>query len=168
MAITYRTAVPEDAAQLLEYLKNVGAETDNLTFGAEGMPVTEEQERKFLESLRDDPCNRLFLALDGERIVGDCSLNGSARPRICHRMSLGISVLRDYWGRGVGSALMEQMIAYAKSRGMRMLTLGVRADNLRAKALYRKYGFVLCGTWPDYIRIGESYFDVELMALRLN
>ena len=36
-------ARPEDAAQLLAYLKRVGSETDNLTFGAEGLPGTAEQ-----------------------------------------------------------------------------------------------------------------------------
>ena len=38
MNITYRTAVPSDAVQILEYLKQVGGETDNLSFGADGIP----------------------------------------------------------------------------------------------------------------------------------
>ena len=41
-------ARPEDAAQLLAYLKRVGSETDNLTFGAEGLPGTAEQEAAYL------------------------------------------------------------------------------------------------------------------------
>ena len=40
-------ARPEDAAQLLAYLKRVGSETDNLTFGAEGLPGTAEQEAAY-------------------------------------------------------------------------------------------------------------------------
>ena len=41
-------AVPDDAAALLELLRISGGETDNLTFGAEGLPFTVEQEREFL------------------------------------------------------------------------------------------------------------------------
>ena len=165
--ITYRYAEPEDAAALLEYLKTVGGETDNLTFGAEGFRLTEEQERKFLESTRDDPYNRLFLALDGDRIVGDSSLNGSKNPRMCHRRELGISVLRDYWGLGIGSGLMERMIDFARRTGAEQLTLGVRADNVRAKALYRKFGFVSCGVYLGYMKVDGRSFDVEFMVLEL-
>ncbi len=167
MEITYRTAVPSDTAQILEYLKIVGGETDNLTFGAAGIPFTVEQEAKFLEGLQDDPYNRLFLALDGDRIVGDSSLNGSRNARLCHRRELGITVLKEYWGRGVGSGLMERMIAWARETGAEMLTLTVRTDNLRAKALYRKYGFVRCGTIPDYLRIDGKGADVDFMVLTL-
>lgn len=167
MEIRYRFAVPEDAAQLMDYLKTVGCESDNLTFGAEGLPVTLEQETKYLQSLQNDPHNQMFLALDGDRIVGDASLSGSKRPRLAHRLEVGISVLRDYWGQGVGSGLMERMINYASELGADLLTLEVRTDNLRAKALYRKYGFVRCGTWPGYMKIGEQYADVDIMALSL-
>ena len=38
MGIIIEKATPSDAAMLLEYLKKVGGETDNLTFGPEGMP----------------------------------------------------------------------------------------------------------------------------------
>ena len=167
MTITYRSARPEDAAALIDYLKTVGGETDNLTFGAEGLPISAEQERQYLERIQNDPCNRLFLALDGDRIVGDSSLNGSTRPRVGHRMELGITVLQKYWGRGVGSGLMEQMIAYAKGLGMHSLFLKVRSDNARAKGLYRKFGFVQCGTLPGDLQVSGVFYDTDIMVLRL-
>ena len=51
MEITYRRARPSDAAALLEYLKRVGGESDNLTFGAEGVPFSVEQEENFIKKL---------------------------------------------------------------------------------------------------------------------
>ena len=167
MQFTYRAAVQDDAAALLDFLKTVGGETGNLTFGAEGLPFSVEQERKYLEGLQDDPSSCLFLALDGDRIVGDSGLSGSRIPRLCHRRELGISVLRDYWGRGVGTGLMERMVDFARKAGMEQLTLGVRSDNDRAKALYRRFGFVPCGTWPGYIKIDGQRYDVDLMYLEL-
>ena len=40
MNIIYREAEPSDAGKFLEYCKRVGAESDNLTFGAEGIPFS--------------------------------------------------------------------------------------------------------------------------------
>ena len=69
MQIHYRTAAASDAAQLLDYLRAVGGETDNLTFGADGIPFTIEQEAALLEQIAANPVSRFFLALDGDKIV---------------------------------------------------------------------------------------------------
>ena len=53
MEIKIEKALPEDAENILEYLKIVGGETDNLTFGAEGMPISIEEERDYIASLLD-------------------------------------------------------------------------------------------------------------------
>ena len=167
MNITYRTAVPSDAAQLLEYLKQVGGETDNLSFGAAGIPFNVEQEAALLERIAKSELSRFFLALDGEKIVGNACVDGSANARLRHRRNLAITVLRDYWGRGVGTGLMERMLAFARESGAELVSLEVRSDNERAKALYRKFGFVSFGTFPKYFKIGGQFFDVDCMTLEL-
>ena len=167
MNITYRTAVPSDAAGLLEYLKQVGSETDNLTFGAKGIPFTVEQEAALLERIADNPRSSFFLALDGEKIVGNACVDGSPNARLCHRRNLAITVLRDYWGRGIGTGLMEKMLAFCRESGAELASLEVRSDNERAKALYRKFGFVSYGTFPKFFKIDGKYFDVDCMTLEL-
>ena len=167
MNISYRTAVPSDAAQLLEYLKQVGGETDNLTFGADGIPYTVEQEAALLERIASSPRNRFFLALDGEKIVGNAVVDGFGNPRFRHRVTLAITVLRDYWGQGIGTGLMERMLSFAREIGAEMASLEVRSDNERAKALYRKFGFQSFGTFPRYFKINGQYFDVDCMTLEL-
>ena len=167
MEIVYRTPGPADAARLLEYLKQVGGETDNLTFGAQGIPFTVEQEAALLERMARSPHSRFFLALDGEKIVGNACVDGSGNPRLLHRRNLAITVLRDYWGRGIGSGLMEHMLAFARQSGAELVSLEVRADNERAKALYRKFGFTAFGTFPKYFKIGGEYYDVDCMTLEL-
>lgn len=167
MEIIYRTAAAADAAKLLEYLKQVGGETDNLTFGADGIPLTVEQEAALLEQLAASPNERFFLALDGEKIVGNACVNAPRNRRLCHRRSLAITVLRDYWGRGIGTGLMERMLAFARETGAELVNLEVRCDNERAKALYRKFGFVSFGTFPKFFRINGAYYDVDCMTLDL-
>ena len=51
MAISIEKAVPSDAALILEYLKQVGGESDNLTFGAEGLPFSVESEAEFISGM---------------------------------------------------------------------------------------------------------------------
>ena len=53
--LTIRPAHSEDAAAILAYLRQIGAESDNLTFGPEGLPITEEQERQYLRQVENDP-----------------------------------------------------------------------------------------------------------------
>ena len=168
MSISYRTAAPSDAAALLEYLKTVGGETDNLTFGAAGIPLTVEQEEAMLARRVNSAHSRFFLALDGEKIVGNACVDGSDNPRLGHRRNLAITVLRDYWGRGIGTGLMTRMISFARESGAEVLSLEVRSDNERAKALYRKFGFQAFGTFPKYFRIGGQYYDVDCMTLDLS
>lgn len=167
MEITYRRARPSDAAALLEYLKQVGGESDNLTFGAEGVPFSVEQEENFIKKLSESETDIMLLALDGERIVGNGALSTVGRNRFAHRRELSVAVIKDYWGQGVGSGIMERLIEYAKNSGVAVVELQVLSDNERAKALYRKFGFEYFGTFKKFFRIEERYADADYMNLYL-
>ena len=84
-----------------------------------------------------------------------------------HAAELGISTLKEFWGQGIGSRLMEEMIAYAKENGITKINLRVRADNERAKALYRKFGFEKEGDDRRMMEIDGEYFDGEHWGLVL-
>ena len=129
-----------DAAELLQYLKQIGGETDNLTFGAEGLPGSVEDEEKYIESLQNSTSSVMFVAKCDGKIIGDAHFSSSERERIKHRGEIGISVVREYWGCGVGSRLMEKLIDFAKNTaGCEIIHLQVRSDNERAIGLYKKY-----------------------------
>ena len=160
-------AQPEDAAQLLDYLKIVGGETDNLSFGAEGIPLSLEAEEDILRAQCQSPDNVQYLAkVDGE-IIGTASLNRNLR-RMRHRGVFGISLKKAWWGCGAASALMEAILAFAKEKGFEQLNLEVRSDNIRAIRLYKKYGFQKLCTFPRFFKINEEYIDFDLMKLELN
>lgn len=167
MEITYRRAQPADAEKLLEYLKAVGGESDNLTFGAEGIPFSVERERQLLENRAASDVSMILLALDGAEIVGNGTVDGSRNPRFSHRRNLAITVRKPYWGQGIGSGLMERMIEFAKNGGAEVLSLEVRSDNVRAKSLYQKFGFETFGVYPKFFKFGSDYFDADYMVLRL-
>lgn len=114
----------EDAAALLEYLKIVGGETENLSFGAEGVPISLETEQDYLRAQYKSPDNVQYLAkVDGE-IIGAASLNRQPR-RMSHRGVFGISLKKAWWGCGAASAMMEAVLAFAKENGFEQLNIEV-------------------------------------------
>ena len=63
---------------------------------------------------------------------------------------LTIAVTREYWGRGVGSALLGALLAAAAERGCVEVFLEVREDNPRARGLYLRRGFEEIGVRRGY------------------
>ena len=167
MNIMYRKVLPEDAAKLLEYLKAVGGESGNLTFGANGIPLSVEQEAQLLETMAKSEHSALFVALDGDEIVANGCIEGTRNPRFRHRCNLAIAVRKTYWGMGIGSGMMQELLRFAKNAGAELISLEVRSDNERAKALYRKFGFESYGTFPHYFKLDGKYFDADCMTLNI-
>lgn len=161
-------AAPKDAGELLEYLKIVGSETDNLSFGAQGLPISVEQEREFLKTIQDSPVSAMFLAKKNGRIIGNANFKGFTKERMKHRGTFGISVIKEEWGRGVGSRLLEKIIAFAGNEAhAEIISLEVQSNNERAIRLYRKYGFEKIGTFRGFTKVDGKYLDFDLMNLYL-
>ena len=91
--IIIKEASPEDALARIEYSKKIGVETDNLSFGAEGFPISVEGEAEYIESLLKDERSCSFFAWRDGEIIGDVSLSGMPR-RMNHRAELGLTVLK--------------------------------------------------------------------------
>ena len=160
-------ARPEEAAALLDYLKIVGGETENLSFGSEGVPLSVEAEQDYLRAQCGSSDNVQYLAkVDGE-IIGTASLN-RGQNRTSHRGVFGISLKKAWWGCGAASALMEEILAFARENGFEQLNLEVRSSNIRAIRLYEKYGFRRLCTFPHFFKINGEYIDFDLMNLELN
>ena len=159
-------ARPEDAAALLDYLKIVGGETENLSFGAEGVLLSVEEEQGYLRAQCGSADNAQFLAKVDDEIIGTASLNRKPN-RMHHRGVFGISLKKAWWGCGAASALTEAVLAFARENGFEQLNLEVRSSNARAIRLYEKYGFRKLCTFPHFFKIHGEYVDFDLMNLEL-
>lgn len=157
---------PEDAEQFITYLQTIGKETDNLTFGEEGLPITVESERAFIESKNKSSRDLMIIARKNGKIVADASIDCLPR-RMSHRASIGISVLKEEWGKGLGSILMKCLIEHAKNVGIEIISLEVRSDNERAIHLYEKFGFKKIGVFPGFFKMNGEYVDFDLMNLNV-
>lgn len=160
------SARPEDAAAILDYLKIVGGETDNLNMGAEGVPITVENEEAFLRSMIGSTESAMYAAKDSGEIIGIANVSRMKR-RMSHRASIGLSVRRCAWHRGVGTALMERLLSFAREHGIEQLELEVRSDNARAIRLYEKFGFRKVAVLPAFMKVNGEDHDCDLMILRL-
>ena len=167
MDVQYREARETDASELLLHLKRVGGETDNLTFGAEGFNISAEREARFISRFQRNSDEIMLVATDGDTVVANAVIERERIPRLSHRSRLTLTVLRDYWGRGIGSHLMEMMIDFCRTSGAEVVYLECRADNLRAISLYRKYGFYESGRLRKYFKINGEYSDAVIMELLL-
>lgn len=157
---------PEDAEAVVDFTKQVGSETDNLTFGAEGLEVTSEQEAIFLREMKENPRAVFLCAWKDDKLVGTGFLGGMNK-RMRHRATMAVSVLKSEWNKGIGSTMVERLIGFAREIGIEIINLEVRSDNRRAIHLYEKHGFKHIGTSPAFFKIGEEYIDFELMHLDL-
>jgi L-phenylalanine/L-methionine N-acetyltransferase len=113
---------------------------------------------------RSESHHALVATVSGE-VVGNLGLTRLTRPRRAHVGEIGMGVRDDWQGRGVGTALMQAALDLADNwLGLRRLELTVHADNERAIALYRKFGFEIEGTHRAYSIRDGVYVDSHSMA----
>ena len=166
--LTLRKATIDDAADILDYLNTVGGESDNLLFGKNQIKLTIEQEQAFIENVNNTQNSIMLLGIIDNQIVSVSQINTVNRQRISHNCESAISVRKAYWGCGIGSANMERLIEFAKTcKSIKNINLAVKADNLPAIHLYKKYGFKQVGVHKNYFNINGNYFDEILMDLHL-
>ncbi len=165
--ICLRPVRAEDAAAMLEYLRQIGGESDNLTFGAEGLPLTVEQEARRLLAAQNDPCQVMLAAVCGEEIVGVCGLSRTPRARLMHRAAVDVSVRRAYWNRGIATLLLKQLLAQGEAAGVTVFALEVLADNAPAIHLYEKLGFHTVGRMERFFRMPDGRYRAALAMERL-
>jgi RimJ/RimL family protein N-acetyltransferase len=164
--ISVRAAKPSDAAALVAHLKELAAEPGiNIPLAPDEVTLTVADEREILEDLEDNDRAAMFVAVGDGAIVGELTVKGiSPRRAVKHVATLGMSVKQTWRGRGVGLALMNAAIEWARAAGFTRLELNVYARNAPAIRLYQRCGFAIEGTRKRFIREGDTYLDDLVMA----
>jgi RimJ/RimL family protein N-acetyltransferase len=152
-----RSPKPEEAAEMLEYLRDVSGETHFVLREVEECTETLEQETAFLEATNASQGNVMIVCrIDGE-VAGNCHLSFMKRAKVSHRASVAIALRKKYWGLGIGTAMFREMIAAAEVRPETMLVeLEFIEGNARARALYEKFGFRIVAVRPNAFRLKDG------------
>jgi ribosomal protein S18 acetylase RimI-like enzyme len=117
----------------------------------------------------NEPDSRMFGAFTAEgRLAGMLGLLRDPRPKRAHIATLWTMYVHpEFRGQGVGAALIDESLTYARRLGLRLLILTVTDGNTAARALYAARGFQRFGLEPDALLVGGQLYDQEHMALRL-
>ena len=106
-----------------------------------------------------------FVAVGDGSVIGWCDIARKPQPAFAHSGVLGMGVVSDFRGQGIGRALLNATLQAAKSIGISRIELTVRVDNERAKRLYESGGFVVEGLCRGHMRVDGEFQDSWLMAL---
>jgi RimJ/RimL family protein N-acetyltransferase len=108
------------------------------------------------------------VALVESRVVGWCDIVPVDRPTMAHGGTLGVGVLAEFRGRGIGTGLISATLERARGAGLTRVELSVRHGNQRALPLYERLGFVAEGVKRRAVRVDGEYEDLLCMALLLD
>lgn len=159
-----RPAQPRDAHSFFEMWSGVVAE---------GRYVRPDQTRRdagfyrrvFRHAWSSDRVD--LVAASGERVIGHLTAAREEGVACNHVASVGLAVAADWRGRGVGSALMAEVIAWGRQMGVEKLALSVFPHNQVAIEMYRRFGFAEEGRLSGHSKKSIGYVDEILMGMWL-
>ncbi|MCX6713774.1 MAG: GNAT family protein [Candidatus Vogelbacteria bacterium] len=164
-----RQAQPSDALDINNYIQKVVSESDFLATSPDDDSVSEENQKKYLEKRANSDGNLFLVGIIGDQIVGMLNFKNGNKIRTQHAGEFGMTVARANWGIGIGSCLLETLIAWAKiGRQIRKINLRVRTDNVNAIKLYEKYGFKNEGLITREICIKNKFYDHYSMGVGID
>lgn len=163
MTLTVRRARLDDAPAIARMMADPAVYPGlmQMPYGSE-----ESHRARIVDSLAPGKIDLNLVAERDDQLLGSAGLHPvgtSVRRR--HAMMVGISVVHEAKGQGVGTALMQALCDYAdRWMGVLRIELTVFADNEAAVALYRKFGFQTEGRHRGYAMRDGVYADALSMA----
>ncbi len=163
-----KEARPEYADKIIPYLNAVGGESDNLLFGKNEFRLNVQQEKEHISNINKDNNSIMLVGIIDEEIVSVAIVSTQKRKRIEHNGDLSMSVKKEYWNMGIASEVMRELIDFAKNNEIiKIVSLGVKADNVNAIRLYKNFGFEKVGVHKNFFNIDGNFYDEILMDLYL-
>lgn len=150
----------EDAEELTSVYNSVIRETKYLSRGdRDGYFKIEDTLENIKDYLESDKVVML-VARYKDKIVGDCHLDACLfKKRMNHRCDIGISILKDYWGLGIGGRMMSCLVEIANNEGFEQIELNVAENNKRAIEMYKSFGFIEMGRILNAFKYSDGTYD---------
>jgi ribosomal protein S18 acetylase RimI-like enzyme len=162
---TIRHALPEDAPALAAAERAIAIVPGRLASRPE--EISDAGVSAMIVELNERGRGRYVVAEEGGVIVGHAYLEALALAVTAHVVRLLVAVHEGHQRQGVGKALMNELLAWARANPrVEKVELQVRSSNAAAVALYRSFGFVEEGRKTKRLKIAENeYIDDIYMAL---
>ena len=164
LAVTVRDATPEDWPALWPILQPIIAAGDTFSYD----PEMDEAEARETWMLAPPARTAVAVTADGT-VAGTANAHPNHGGPGAHVASGNFMVPAGHAGQGVGRALVQDAIAWARAQGYRAMVFNaVAASNVRAVRLYESEGFEILATIPEAFRHpAEGYVGLHVMHLRL-
>ena len=160
-----RRATESDAEAIAGILEGVAGER---IYTAIDRPWPPDEQRRYLRSL--SPREAFHVAeTDHFSVIGYQSLDlySPTLDSMAHVAQLGTFLTPEWRRHGVGEALFEASVRFAREHGFLKFVIQVRASNAGARAFYRRLGFEDCGRLTRQVRIGDQEDDEIIMEFFL-
>ena len=167
MEIKIREIEVEDYKELWDFMKKVKGETNFLRGYPNEIKMSYEDEKEYIKKVKSSETSNYFVVMKNNKMIGCIGFNGNTARKMKHYGTIGISVLKEYWGRGIATTLLEKLISWSKEKGIKKINLDVFENNERAIKLYEKFGFKLEGCIEDGIFDGENYINLLVYGLKI-
>lgn len=162
----FRSPVPADAAEMVEYMRKTAGETNYLLRTPEEVTVTAAEEEVYLNRIAESEYDCMIACCVNGKLAGNCQISRHNKRKNSHRADVMIALLEEFWGLGIGTAMFREMIDLAKSWGLMQLELEVIEGNSRAIALYEKMGFTTVAATPNAIRLPDGTMLKEFLMVK--
>ena len=108
------------------------------------------------------PYRRLYLALDGDTVIGSVQLSLCAKANGTHRGEVEkLMVHSEHQGKGIAKQLMNSLETDARILGIQLLVLDTRQGDT-ASYLYRKLDYIEAGTIPGFAKSSSGELDATV------
>lgn len=155
-----RTATAEDWPAIWAFLRRIVAAGETYTYPRD---VDEDQAR---EIWMLEPPSRTVVATDPDgTVLGSAKMNPNHMGPGAHIAGASFMVSPEHGGRGVGRALGEHVLDWARAEGYKAMQFNaVVESNTRAVALWRSLGFEVIGTVPKaFAHPTNGYVGLHIM-----
>ncbi|MEV4256167.1 GNAT family N-acetyltransferase [Spirillospora sp. NPDC049652] len=155
-----REATAADWAAIWPFFHRIVAAGDTFTF-----PVDLDVERGRDWWLLPAPDRTVVAVDDAGTVLGTAKMNRNHQGNASHIASASYMVDPEHSGRGVGRALCEYTLEWARAQGYRAMQFNAVVEtNVRAVRLYESLGFDVVGTLPEGFRHpAEGYVGLHIM-----
>ena len=165
-----RNPTENDIGDTLDFLYKSATESNFVYRSPEDcVKYTREREKQLFENINASTNNVMLVCIVEEKFVGTCQLVVKEKKKTRHRANIAIALLRDYWGLGIGSQMVDVMIHTAKQMEyVTQIEVKLIEGNCRGRAMYEKKGFRIIGVVPDGICLDDgTLLNEYTMILKL-
>lgn len=162
-----RNGVESDGQAVFENFNLTHEQTDFLLSYPDENIFDATREGQFLKEKTESENEIEILAMVDDVVAGTGGIESVGKIyKLKHRAEFGVSISQEFWGLGIGRALMEACIECARNAGYVQLELSVVAENERAVSMYESAGFVEYGRNPKGFNSRVTGFQ-EVIYMRL-